>query len=166
MTDNLIDRRTINAGAVWAVPTVLAAVAAPAAAGSQDPTDPPPVCIPGVSYRWEGIDSWNGNNLPQGITIVNNTGRTITVEGEVTNTPNFVDVGNPDATVVLAHNGGTFAISVPTGTSVTLRIGVEKASNNSTGFMRLTTACDGLGRFQMKSVNKIDRLDNIEGNGK
>ena len=40
--DRLVSRRTINLGAAWSVPVVLAAVAAPAAAGSEavDPTPP------------------------------------------------------------------------------------------------------------------------------
>ena len=158
-TDKTISRRAINIGAVWSVPVILTAVAAPTAAASTIPVEPPPpTCIPGASYAWLGVQEWNGKTLPQGVQVYNNTGRPLTVTGEVTNTPDFVDVGNPEATVVLAHNGGSFSVDVPNGGSVVLRIGVESASNNSVGFMRLTSVCDGLGRFQMKSVNKLDRL--------
>lgn len=154
-----MERRTILRAGAWSAPVIMFAVAAPTASASPGgPVDPPPICIPGVSYQWLGIQSWNGNNLPQGIQIYNNSGRTITVRGVVTNTPDFVDVGNPDATVVLDHNGGSFSVDVSDGGSTILRLGVEKLSNNSTGFMQLTSACDGLGRFQMKSVNKLDRL--------
>jgi hypothetical protein len=157
--EKLVSRRAVNAGAVWSVPVILTAVAAPTASASPiGPPDPPPICIPGVSYAWVGIQLWNGQNLPQGIQIYNNTGRVIAVNGDVENTPDFVDVGNEDATVMLAHNGGSFSIDVPDGGSVILRIGVEYESNNSTGFMQLSSACDGLGRFKMKTVHKIDRL--------
>lgn len=163
MTSN-ISRRAVNIGAAWSVPVILTAIAAPtAAASTAPPVDPPPTCIPGVSYAWVGVQEWNGKTLPQGVQIYNHTGRAITVMGEVTNTPDFVDVGVEEAEISLAHNGGAFRVDVPDGGSVILRIGVEKASNNSAGFMRLTSACDGLGRFQMKSVNKIDRLGGQEG---
>lgn len=37
--NGLVSRRTVNLGAAWSVPVVLAAVAAPAAQGSQPPVD-------------------------------------------------------------------------------------------------------------------------------
>ena len=153
-----LPRRTVVQGLAWTAPTILAAVSAPAAAGSQPPPPPPPACIPGVTYAWVDRDLWNGQNLPQGVQIYNNSGQDLTLKGEVTNTPSFYGVANEEATVVMAHNGGAFSIVVPDGGSVILRIEVTKDSNNSTGFMQFFNLCDGLGRFQMKTVLKKDRL--------
>lgn len=156
-----IDRRTVvRAGlAAWSVPAIVAVTAVPAAAASAPPpTDPPPLCVPGVTYSWVGVDSWNGNNLPQGIEIENHSGSTLEVQGIVSNCPAFFGVGAEEAVVAYAHNGGSFSVELPNDSSVTIRIEVVKGSNNSTAFMELTSVCEGLGRFQMKTVLKIDRL--------
>ena len=159
-----ISRRAVNTGAIWSVPVILTAVAAPTATASPGgPVDQPPVCIPGAGYSWlgEDTDSWNGNNLPQGIQVYNNTGRELTLTGVVSNTPAFRDVGIETATVIYDKpskpTGGAFSVVISAGGSVIVRIGVEDASNNSTGFLTLTSVCDGVGR-KMKTVNKIDRL--------
>src|SRR5690242_1283745 len=127
---NGVPRRAVVETGLWGAPVILAAVAAPAAAGSQPPPPPPSACIPGVTYAWVDRELWNGQNLPQGIQIYNNSGQDLTLRGEVTNCPAFYGVGLDEATVVMAHNGGTFSVLVPDGGSVIVRIEIEPDANN------------------------------------
>lgn len=75
-----ITRREVNKSALWAMPVVLAAVSAPAAQGSQTPTEPP-ICIDpvGLSIKEEEQMPWKGNN-GNGFTLVE--GDTILIGNE------------------------------------------------------------------------------------
>ncbi|MDR6861930.1 hypothetical protein [Phycicoccus sp. 3266] len=69
-----LTRRQVNLGAAWSVPVVLAAVAAPAAQGSQIPLDP---CTPNLLFKPLANGELKGND-GNGFQLVTGDGITVT----------------------------------------------------------------------------------------
>src|SRR5690242_9828388 len=87
----LVSRRTVNLGAAWSVPVVLAAVAAPAAQGSQTPTDQRSAAF-GTATGEKGEAVGTNRQVYFTFTFTGVTGsNTIQITG--------IDLGNPWITV-------------------------------------------------------------------
>lgn len=155
MEDYTVTRRSVNKMGAWAMPVVLAAVAAPAAQGSQ----PPPAynaCAVG-DLKSLGVDKWEkgGEEKYQGVQVYNNTSVDMHLTGTVSNvTPAFVTVNGADACGPRTPGGNvSFDYTVPAGGSVLLSVVVDKNSDNDACWLSA-----GCGQYHMKTVGKIDRL--------
>lgn len=158
MEDYTVTRRSVNKAGAWAMPVVLAAIAAPAAQGSQTPPEPTPVCIAGVTFT--GLDSWqkNGNGpLWQGVQFYNSTSKDITLKGTVDNASSHLYGVDGADTFTLSGpgNDANFTATIPAGGSVILRVEVETESDNDSCFLTVDVCAV---RFHMKTVGKNDRL--------
>lgn len=92
--NGLVSRRTVNLGAAWSVPVVLAAVAAPAAQGSSPPPDQRSALFGGITAQ---------------------KGTTVNGNREVTFTLSFAGVQGSNSVVITGISaGGPWTTSMPT----------------------------------------------------
>src|SRR5690349_4299840 len=92
--NGLVTRRTVSLGAAWSVPVVLAAVAAPAAQGSQTPVDQRSALFGGITAK---------------------KGTTVNGNRQVTFTLSFAGVkGSNSVAITSISAGGPWTTTMPT----------------------------------------------------
>ena len=127
----LVSRRTVNLGAAWSVPVVLAAVAAPAAQGSQTPTDQRSASFGTITAK-KGI-AVDGNRQVIFTLIFTNVVGTNTVQ--IVN----IDTGGPwnpmpsnTVTITPTSTSATFTLLRPDNNAALLGVKVTYLLNNQT----------------------------------
>ena len=152
-----LTRREVNLGAAWSVPVVLAAVAAPAAQGSQPPPPDTNPCTNGT-LQISTEDKWQkgkGGDLWETIKVTNNGGVDLHLTGTIRNvSTHFVGVEGADNWSERTNGGQvTFDYTVPATGFVYLRVLVTEGSDNDAAWVE-----PGCGtRIHVKTIAKKDR---------
>ena len=128
----LVSRRTVNLGAAWSVPVVLAAVAAPAAQGSQTPVDRSASFGTVTGEKGEAV----GPNREVYFTFTF-TGVTGTNTIQITQ----IDLGNPWVTVPTDTKSFT---ADPGSTTASVVFTLQRADDNSVFTPTLTYLLNGV----------------------
>ena len=124
----LVSRRTVNLGAAWSVPVVLAAVAAPAAQGSQPPVDQRSASF-GTITAQKGIKVGGNRQVIFTLLFTNVVGsNTVQITDIDTGGP-WQTLPTPDVTVTPTSTSATFTLLRPDNNAALLGVKVTYLLN-------------------------------------